>query len=71
MTGYEAQSFVMNYGSIPNLVTQGENLPSLFSSMFLHGGWMHLIGNMLFLRVFGDNIEYRMGHGKFLLFYVA
>lgn len=43
---------------------------SFGSSMFLHGGWMHLIGNMLFLYVFGDNIEDRAGHARFLLFYL-
>jgi membrane associated rhomboid family serine protease len=43
---------------------------TLFSAMFMHGGWMHLIGNMLFLWVFGDNVEDRIGHGKFLAFYL-
>ncbi len=42
----------------------------LLTSMFLHGGWMHLIGNMWSLWLFGDNVEDRMGHGKFLLFYL-
>lgn len=42
----------------------------LFTSMFLHGGWMHIIGNMLYLWIFGDNVEDRMGHFKFLLFYI-
>ena len=49
--------------SIPELVTP-------LSYMFLHGGWMHLIGNMLFLYVFGDNVEDAMGHVKFLVFYL-
>ncbi|HEY0594070.1 MAG TPA: rhomboid family intramembrane serine protease, partial [Thermoanaerobaculia bacterium] len=40
------------------------------TSMFLHGGWLHLIGNMLYLWIFGDNIEDRMGHGRYLLFYL-
>jgi membrane associated rhomboid family serine protease len=39
--------------------------------MFLHGGWMHLIGNMLYLWIFGNNIEDSMGHGRFVLFYLA
>ena len=43
---------------------------TLFSSMFMHGGWLHLAGNMLFLWVFGDNVEHRIGHGLFLAFYV-
>ena len=42
---------------------------TMFSSMFLHGGWMHLIGNMLYLWVFGNNIEAAMGHVRFILFY--
>ncbi len=44
---------------------------NIFSSMFLHGGWMHLIGNMLFLWIFGDNVEERLGRGLFLLFYLG
>lgn len=44
--------------------------PNVFTSMFLHGGWMHLIGNMLFLWVFGDNVEDLLGHFKYLLFYL-
>ncbi|MFI0721076.1 rhomboid family intramembrane serine protease [Streptomyces sp. NPDC021224] len=44
---------------------------SVFTSMFLHGSWLHLIGNMLFLYVFGDNVENRMGRVRFALFYLA
>jgi len=44
---------------------------TFLTSMFLHGGWMHLIGNMVFLFVFGDNIEDRFGHAKYLLFYIV
>lgn len=43
---------------------------TLVSSMFLHGGWMHLLGNMLYLYIFGDNVEDRIGHGPYLLFYL-
>ena len=43
---------------------------TLLTSMFLHGGWMHLIGNMLYLWIFGNNIEDSMGHGRFVVFYV-
>src|SRR5260370_6548155 len=49
-------------------------VPSLFSalvSMFLHGGWLHLGGNMLYLWIFGDNIEDRLGHFRYLVFYLA
>jgi membrane associated rhomboid family serine protease len=47
------------------------NYFTMFVSMFLHGGWLHLGGNMLYLWIFGDNIEDRLGHGKYLLFYLA
>lgn len=42
-----------------------------FTSMFLHGGWLHVLGNMWFLFVFGDNVEDRLGHGPFILFYLS
>ncbi|MFO8009096.1 MAG: rhomboid family intramembrane serine protease, partial [Candidatus Brocadiia bacterium] len=42
-----------------------------FTSMFLHGGWVHLLGNMWFLHIFGDNVEGRLGHGGFLVFYLV
>ena len=62
--------FVTTYGSIPWEILRGEDLWTLLSSMFLHGWWMHLIGNMMFLWVFGDNIEASIGNIKFLLFYI-
>ena len=43
---------------------------TIFTSMFLHGGWMHLLGNMLYLWIFGDNIEHSLGHGRYLAFYL-
>ena len=43
---------------------------TLLTSMFMHGGWLHLAGNMLFLWIFGDNVEHRVGHGVYLIFYV-
>lgn len=53
------------------LTAQAETAwPTIFSSMFLHGGWMHLIGNMLYLWIFGDNVEDRLGHRRYLLFYL-
>ena len=51
-------------------VVDGESWFTPLSSMFMHGGWLHLIGNMWFLWVFGDNVEDAMGHGAFLLFYL-
>ena len=59
-----------NYGAIPNLILSGQNLPSLFSSMFMHGSIAHIIGNMIFLYVFGDNLEGRFGHYKYLVIYL-
>src|SRR3990170_6281903 len=44
---------------------------SPFSAMFIHGGWLHILGNMLFLWIFGDNVEDRFGHVRYLLFYLA
>ena len=59
--------FVMNWGIVPDQL----NLMSLGTSMFLHGGWSHLIGNMLFLWVFGRNLEDLIGSERFAGFYVA
>lgn len=74
--GYEAMLpgprltvFIENFGSIPWEITRGEDLYTLATSMFLHGDIMHLIGNMLFLWVFADNIEATIGSPRFLLFY--
>ena len=71
--------FVYQYGAIPAVVFGYKDLPqeivavpayvSVISSMFLHGGWMHLIGNMMYLWIFGNNIEDVMGHVKFIVFY--
>lgn len=51
-------------------VTAPDLIVPLFTSMFLHAGWLHLIGNMLYLWIFGDNVEDRLGHGRYLIFYV-
>jgi membrane associated rhomboid family serine protease len=59
--------FVFAFGLVPERF----HVLNLFTSMFLHGGWLHLIGNMMFLWVLGDNIEDILGHTQFLLFYVA
>lgn len=73
--------FVYGYGMVPAIVFGDAQLPNeiarlpgwatLVSSMFLHGGLMHLVGNMLFLWVLGDNVEDALGHGRFALFYLA
>jgi membrane associated rhomboid family serine protease len=67
------QRFVYGFGLVPAeffaLEGPGRWLP-IFSSMFLHGGWLHLISNILALYIFGDNVEDRMGHGRYLIFYL-
>ena len=55
----------------PVLVTDHFSYTGILTSMFLHAGWMHIIGNMLFLWIFGDNLEDQMGHFGFLVFYLA
>lgn len=68
--------FIMENGVIPAVVTSFEpisvyeRLVPFFTSMFIHGDLFHIIGNMLFLYIFGDNVEDRMGHVKYLLFYI-
>ena len=64
-------TFFQDWALIPAFVSRGEALPGLLTSMFLHGGWLHLLGNMLFLWIFGDNLEEEMGHAGFLGFYLA
>ena len=74
-----AQDFVFEFGLIPCRLTGNCRVPvghpspllTIFTSMFLHGGWFHIIGNMLYLWIFGDNVEDRFGHGRFLVFYLA
>ncbi|MDF1536582.1 MAG: rhomboid family intramembrane serine protease [bacterium] len=78
--GTHLQAFVHVFGVVPERVlaiVTGE--PGLihyavlpfFTSMFLHGGWLHLLGNMLYLYIFGDNVEDALGHVGYLLFYLA
>ncbi len=61
---------IIDYGEIPFFVTNGERVFTLFTSMFLHGDVFHILGNMLYLFVFGDNVEDRFGHVKFLFLYL-
>ena len=67
LTRPELQLFVQSFGVVPAEFAW----PSLFTSMFLHEGWMHLLGNMLYLWIFGDNVEDRLGHFGYLIFYLA
>ncbi len=59
-------SFLTVYGVVPAYFSA----PTLITSMFLHGGWSHVIGNMWYLWIFGDNVEDRVGHGRFIVFYL-
>src|SRR4051794_36880106 len=63
---YSRNAFIGIYGLVPDHFS----FLSLLTSMFLHGGWMHVLGNMWFLWIFGDNIEDILGSGKYLLFYL-
>jgi membrane associated rhomboid family serine protease len=74
------QSFITSWGVVPREYSVGHDIPptiplpfwsTLVTSMFLHGGWMHLGGNMLYLWIFGDNLERVMGSAKFAVFYIV
>jgi rhomboid family protein len=73
--GRASGRFLEAFGLVPSRFHGGHGIAARFlpvySSMFLHGGLMHLAGNMLFLHIFGDNVEDRLGHGRFLLFYLG
>src|ERR1051325_255109 len=64
---YSQNAFVATYALIP----ENFHYLNILTSMFLHGGWMHLLSNMWFLWIFGDNIEDILGHGKDLVFYLV
>ena len=75
----QLQAFFEKWSVVPVEYTRATDLPpqipypfwfTLFSSMFMHGGWMHLIGNMLYLWIFGDNVEDRWGHLRFFIVYL-
>lgn len=63
--------FIDHYGAIPAEISQGIDLQTLLTSIFLHGSIMHLLGNMLYLWIFADNIEASVGSTRFILFYLA
>ncbi|MBI5708760.1 MAG: rhomboid family intramembrane serine protease [Candidatus Eisenbacteria bacterium] len=80
LLGPDLRAFVYGWGLVPvrlTLALRFHEEPvaaaglTLLTSMFLHGGWSHLIGNMWYLWIFGDNVEDRLGHVRFLLFYLA
>lgn len=78
--GEHIERAIYSLGMIPATVFGDKSLPpelvvvpawmTLFTSMFMHGGWMHLIGNMLYLWIFGNNVEDSMGHARFVVFYL-
>ena len=77
---YKTGQLFYSYGLIPSVLMGHNQLPmdlyvvpgyvTIFTSMFMHGGFMHLIGNMLYMWIFADNIEDNLGHTKFLIFYL-
>ncbi len=77
--GRYLENFIFQFGVVPARFVEAFQARDIsvfavlpfFSSMFLHGGWWHLIGNMLFLYIFGDNVEDRFGHGRYLIFYIV
>lgn len=85
MLGPELNAFVREYAVVPfryfhhvyvgarggiEPVSAPDLVAPLFTSMFMHGGWLHLIGNMLYLWIFGDNVEDRLGHFRYIVFYL-
>jgi membrane associated rhomboid family serine protease len=64
---YTRNALIAQFGLIPDRFA----VANIFTSMFLHGGWLHVLGNMWFLWIFGDNVEDILGHGKYLLFYLV
>ena len=66
MSPRDLELFVREFGLVPAAF----DWVNVITSMFLHGGWMHVLGNMLYLWIFGDNVEDRMGHGRFPAFYL-
>jgi membrane associated rhomboid family serine protease len=75
LLGSDVRGLLMTLGAVPARVTNPAQYPfafvTLFTSIFLHGGWAHLIGNMVYLGIFGDNVEDEMGHLPYLIFYIA
>jgi membrane associated rhomboid family serine protease len=75
-----AERLILSYGLVPARLVHWSELGGppgalrflpLLTSQFLHGGWLHLLGNLLYLWIFGDNVEDRLGHARFLVFYLV
>jgi membrane associated rhomboid family serine protease len=69
----QGNAFIRTYAFIPRefIANPAGEAQTIFTAMFMHGGWLHLLGNMLYLWIFGDNVEDNFGSLKFLLFYLA
>src|SRR5215218_11460990 len=67
-----ADAFITRWSVVPGrlLANPAADFITIFTAMFLHGGWMHLLGNMLYLWIFGNNVEDSMGRGRFVVFYL-
>jgi membrane associated rhomboid family serine protease len=67
------EEFIMKWAFIPSrfLINPIANIPTIFTAMFMHSGWAHILGNMLYLWIFGDNVEDNFGKGKFTFFYLC
>ena len=70
LPGELAERFAYTFGAVPSRLMQGEAFYTLLTSMFLHGGFMHILFNMLYLYIFGDNVENSMGSLRYLSFYI-
>jgi membrane associated rhomboid family serine protease len=66
------EAFITRWAFVPSrfLANPGGEFATIFTSMFMHAGWLHLLGNMLYLWIFGDNVEDRLGHALFFVFYI-
>ncbi|ABS61063.1 MULTISPECIES: rhomboid family intramembrane serine protease [Fervidobacterium] len=70
-SGEVLEGFFRTFGFVPEKMFYAFPIVAMFTHMFVHGGWSHIIGNMWFLKIFGDNVEDAMGHFKFFIFYIT
>jgi membrane associated rhomboid family serine protease len=64
------EHIILKYGLIPNVILRGEGILTLITSLFLHAGIIHVVGNIWFLWLFGDNVEYNLGHIRYIIFFI-
>jgi len=67
----EGQPFILRWSVIPSEISAGHRLITILSAMFMHGGWLHIIGNMVYFWAFGPGVEDAMGRSRFIVFYLA